>query len=87
MRNRSSAIAITESTKKGIAKNILNNPLLSETQKHQKFSDAIETKLNKENRLNIINGETSNTLDLPTPQYFDIRKVYISQDEKAKIFN
>jgi hypothetical protein len=83
MRNRSSAIALTENTKKRISTEI-NNPLLSEIQKQQKFSDIIESKLKNENRLKPLKPfETSDILDLPIPQFLDIRKEYISKEEKV----
>lgn len=86
MRNRSSAIAITDKTKKTIS-NLINDPNYSEIQKQQKFSDIMETRLKKEHRLKPLKPfETSDSIDLPTPQFLGIRKEYISKEEKAKNF-
>lgn len=87
MRNRSSAIAITTNKKKRLSQEIDGDKGLNEREKQQRFFDIMEKNLRQENRLKPFKPfDNKNIIDLPTPQYLDIRKEYNTKDEKALIF-
>ncbi len=88
MRNRSSAFSMTTNTKMRISKELIEGEKVTENDKLAKFSEIIENKLKEENRLKPYKPfVNSNFINLPTPQYLDIKKEYYSKDEKAfKLF-
>jgi len=88
MRNRSSAFAITTNTKRRLSKEINDTENLTENEKQTKFCEIMENKLKEENKLKPLKPFVNNNIiDLPTPQYLDIKKEYNTKDEKAfKLF-
>ena len=85
MRNRSSALAITSKTKKKISTELNMENNLSDIDKMEKFSNLIETEMKKSNKF--IRRSSSmtqvNTIDIPPPNYLDIRKEYSSKYDKV----
>jgi len=87
MRNRSSAVAITTNTKKRLSQEINENENLSEKEKQIKFYEIFENKLKQENKIKPFKPFVNNNiLDIPPPHYLDIKKEYITKDEKAFIY-
>jgi hypothetical protein len=88
MRNRSSALAITSNTKKRISTQLETDNSLNEKDKLEKFSNLIETEIKKSHKLTkktSITVNPENTIDIPPPNYLDIRKEYSCKYDKVKI--
>ncbi len=85
MRNRSSAIAITTNTKKRISTE-LGTTNVDDKDKLEKFANFIEKEIfqNKkiQKRTSIIN---ENTIEIPPPNYLDIKKEYSSKYDRVNI--
>ncbi len=87
MRNRSSAISITTNSKKRISQEINNAEILTEAGKQIKFYEIFETELKEKNKIKPLKPFVKNDIiDLPCPQYFDIKKDYQSGDDKVFFF-
>jgi len=81
MRNRSSAVAITTNTKKRISLEIES---LNDIDKLEKFTKLLEKEIHsnkKSNKKSSISIE--NTIDIPPPNYLDIKKEYFSKYDKV----
>lgn len=88
MRNRSSAISITTSFKKRISQEINESENLTEAGKQIKFGEIIEKDLKEKNQIKPLKPfMNNNIIDLPTPQYLDIKKEYYTKDEKVNFLN
>lgn len=86
MRNRSSAVAITTNTKKRISTEIGLDFALNDKDKLEKFANLMEKELNSNNQFK---KKTSicieNTIDIPPPNYLDIKKEYLSKYDKVNL--
>ena len=83
MRNRSSAVAITNNTKKRMTAELGLNLEMSEDQKADKINQFLEEKLKLENRLANKTNKPDLHINIPVPQYLDIKKEYLSKDDKV----
>ena len=84
MRNRSSALAITSNTKKRITTELNIENSLNDRDKLEKFSNLIETEMKKSNKfVRRTSMIPENTIDVPPPNYLDIRKEYSSKYDKV----
>ena len=82
MRNRSSAIAITNNQKIRMSQDLsaLEN-LRGDDEKKQKITNYIEEKLKIERRLS--NSLSDTNISVPPPQYLDIKKDYSNNSDKV----
>lgn len=88
MRNRSSAISITTNFKRRISQEINETENLTESGKQMKFCEIFEKELKDKNQLKPLKPFVNNNIiNLPTPQYLDIKKEYYTKDEKVILFN
>ncbi len=86
MRNRSSALAITSNTKKRISTQLETDNFLNERDKLEKFSNLIEIEMKKSNKfIRRSSNGPENIIDIPPPNYLDIRKEYSSKYDKVKM--
>lgn len=85
MRSRSSAIAITTNTKRRISCEIGINDSLNEKDKLEKFSNLLEKEIYGKNKLSSQYSINSSDciVDIPTPNYLDIKKDYLSKYDKV----
>ncbi len=84
MRNRSSAVAITTNTKKKITSEIGFNDDLNEKDKMEKFSNFMEKEILPNNKLNKRTSlSNENIIDIPPPNYLDIKKEYFTKYDKV----
>ena len=87
MRNRSNAAAITSNTKKRISQQLDGDISLNVNQRIEKFGNLIETEMKKGNknfrRTSSTIPENANSIDIPPPNYLDIRKEYTSKYDKV----
>ena len=87
MRNRSSAVAITSNTKKRISSQLETDININDKDKLEKFSNLIETELKKSQKFTkktSITANRDNIIDIPPPNYLDIRKEYSCKNDKVK---
>lgn len=86
MRNRSSAIAITTNTKKRISSEISLESGLNDKDKMEKFANLIEKEFNANNQFTKKTSiSNENTIDIPPPNYLDIKKEYFSKYDKVNL--
>ena len=85
MRNRSSAIAITNNTKKRMTVEMGLNKEMNEDVKAEKITQFMEGKLKIENVANDSTVQADYHIGLPTPQYLDIKKEYSIKGEKVTL--
>lgn len=84
MRNRSSAIAITTNTKRRISSEIGLDSFLNDKDKLEKFANLMEKELNSNNQFKTKTSTSNdNTIDIPPPNYLDIKKEYLSRYDKV----
>jgi len=86
MRNRSSALAITANTKKRISSQLDIDNFQNDRDKMEKFTNLIETEIKKSQKfVRRTSTNQENTIDIPPPNYLDIRKEYSSKYDKVKL--
>jgi hypothetical protein len=84
MRTRSSAVAITNNTKKRMNTELGLTIEMNEDEKAEKISQFLETQLKMENKTTPKTFKNDFNISIPPPQYLDIKKEYISKEEKVK---
>ncbi len=84
MRNRSSALAITNNTKKRMTVELGLNSAMNEDEKAEKINQFLEEKLKIESRPVTKTIKNDFHIELSPPQFLDIKKDYVSKDEKVK---
>ena len=88
MRNRSSAIAITNNTKKRLSAEIGITDNTTEEQRKELITNYIEEKIKNENRnINTCTNRTDYNVDFKPPNYLDIKKEYYTKDEKVFLYH
>jgi hypothetical protein len=86
MRNRSSAIAITTNTKTRISSEISIESALNDKDKLEKFTNLMEKELNSSNQFKKKSSICNeNVIDIPPPNYLDIKKEYLSRHDKVNL--
>ncbi len=86
MRNRSSAMALTNNTKKKLSSEFGITDNTSEDHKKELITNYIEEKLKNENRnINRCTNRSDYNIDFKPPNYLDIKKEYYTKDEKVFI--
>lgn len=83
MRTRSSALAITNNTKKRMNDELGLTSEMNEDEKVEKISHFLETQLKMENKATPKTFKNDFNITIPPPQYLDIKKEYISKEEKV----
>ena len=81
MRNRSSAIAITNNTKIQMSQDLSSIESFRDDEKKQKITEYFEEKLKIKRRISIT---TDNNISIPPPRYLDTKKEYANNNEKVK---
>lgn len=84
MRNRSSAFAITDNTKKKMNQEIGITKDMKEEEKQEKITLYLEEKLKLDDKLQTKTIKNDFHIGLTPPQYLDIKKDYKSKDEKVR---
>ena len=83
MRNRSSALAITNNQKKRMSTEIENLKGLNEEQKVEKISQLLEKNIKIPGLGKTVKDEFY--ISFQPPKYLDIKKEYTTKDEKVSI--
>jgi len=86
MRNRSSAVAITNNTKKRMTTELGLDNVNNLEEKADKISQFLEKKLKLESRQANKTIKPDFHLDILPPQYLDIKKEYITKEEKVNFY-
>jgi hypothetical protein len=86
MRNRSSAVAITSNTKKRMTTELGLDDVNNLEEKADKISQFLEKKLKLESRQSNKTIKTDFHLEILPPQYLDIKKEYITKEEKVNLY-
>jgi hypothetical protein len=84
MRNRSTAISITNNSKIKMSQDLMAFESFKDNEKKQKITDYIEEKLKIKKRS--ANTRIDNSILFPPPQYLDIKKDYANSTEKVLNF-
>ena len=81
MRNRSSAISITNNAKIRMSQDFSALEKLKDNEKKQRITEYIEEKLKIKKKYS--NAPIDNSISFPPPQYLDIKKDYINSTDKV----
>ena len=81
MRNRSSAIAITNNAKMRMSQDLSSLECYRDEEKRQKITEYFEDKLKIKRR---ISNTSDNNISIPPPRYLDTKKEYSNNNDKVK---
>ncbi len=85
MRTRSSALAITNNTKKRMTTELGLSSEMNEDEKAEKISLFLEQNLKMENKTTPKTFKNDFHISIPPPQYLEIKKDYVSKEDKVNL--